>query len=127
MCIIDHYIVEAGPSREHYCCPAPARAHARCVKPAQIVEAVFENMGLKKRIFKELDSVCKASAILCTNTSTLDVDQIARSTSRYVQREMEGPRVFFLFVFVFFFPTALFGVLACGRFGVGIKYYNTAI
>ena len=48
----------------------------------QIVEAVFENMGLKKRIFKELDAVCKPSAILCTNTSTLDIDQIARSTSR---------------------------------------------
>eukprot|EP00752_Nemacystus_decipiens_P001823 g1761.t1 len=47
-----------------------------------IVEAVFENMGLKKRIFKELDTTCKASAILCTNTSTLDVDQIARSTNR---------------------------------------------
>jgi len=49
---------------------------------AQIVEAVFENMGLKKRIFKELDSACKPSAILCTNTSTLDIDQIARSTNR---------------------------------------------
>lgn len=48
----------------------------------QIVEAVFENMGLKKRIFKQLDSVCKPSAILCTNTSTLDIDQIARATNR---------------------------------------------
>ncbi|CAM9646104.1 unnamed protein product [Sphacelaria rigidula] len=47
-----------------------------------VVEAVFENMGLKKRIFKELDAVCKASAVLCTNTSTLDIDQIARSTNR---------------------------------------------
>ncbi|CAM9567836.1 unnamed protein product, partial [Ectocarpus sp. 8 AP-2014] len=47
-----------------------------------IVEAVFENMGLKKRIFKQLDSVCKPSAILCTNTSTLDIDQIARATNR---------------------------------------------
>lgn len=46
------------------------------------MEAVFENMGLKKKIFKELDSVCKPTAILCTNTSTLDVDQIAQSTSR---------------------------------------------
>lgn len=49
----------------------------------QVVEAVFENMELKKRIFEELDSECKASAILCTNTSTLDVDQIARSTNRW--------------------------------------------
>lgn len=49
---------------------------------SQIVEAVFENMDLKKHIFRELDSTCKPSAILCTNTSTLDIDQIARSTNR---------------------------------------------
>ena len=53
-----------------------------CVEIIQIVEAVFESMSLKKKIFKELDSVCKASAILCTNTSTLDVDHIAGATRR---------------------------------------------
>lgn len=57
-------------------------ALATAALTTQIVEAVFENMGLKKRIFKELDAVCKPSAILCTNTSTLDIDQIARSTNR---------------------------------------------
>jgi 3-hydroxyacyl-CoA dehydrogenase len=47
-----------------------------------VIEAVFEEMGLKKEIFGRLDSICKKSAILATNTSTLDVDQIAAATSR---------------------------------------------
>jgi len=47
-----------------------------------IVEAVFENMALKKEIFGELDRVAKAGAILASNTSTLDVDEIARATRR---------------------------------------------
>jgi len=47
-----------------------------------VVEAVFEEMGLKREIFGRLDSICKKSAILATNTSTLDVDQIADATSR---------------------------------------------
>lgn len=48
------------------------------------MEAVFESMELKKKIFRELDAVCKPEAVLCTNTSTLDVDQIARATKRLV-------------------------------------------
>ena len=47
-----------------------------------IVEAVFENMSIKKDVFAQLDQVCKPGAILATNTSTLDVDEIARATSR---------------------------------------------
>ncbi len=47
-----------------------------------IVEAVFENMSLKKQLFAELDKVAKPGAILATNTSTLDVDEIAAVTSR---------------------------------------------
>jgi 3-hydroxyacyl-CoA dehydrogenase len=47
-----------------------------------VIEAVFEEMGLKKEIFGRLDKLCKKDAILATNTSTLDVDEIARSTSR---------------------------------------------
>ncbi len=47
-----------------------------------IVEAVFENMALKKEIFGELDKVAKKGAILASNTSTLDIDEIAASTSR---------------------------------------------
>ncbi len=47
-----------------------------------IVEAVFEAMHLKQEVFAELDRVAKPSAILATNTSTLDVDQIASATRR---------------------------------------------
>ena len=47
-----------------------------------VVEAVFENPDLKKKIFKQLDDVCKPGAILATNTSYQDVDAIAAVTSR---------------------------------------------
>jgi 3-hydroxyacyl-CoA dehydrogenase len=47
-----------------------------------IIEAVFESMDLKKKVFAELDSVAKAGALLATNTSTLDVDEIAASVRR---------------------------------------------
>ena len=47
-----------------------------------IVEAVFENMALKKEIFAEIDKVAKPGAILASNTSTLDVDEIAAATQR---------------------------------------------
>src|SRR5712671_3674744 len=47
-----------------------------------VVEAVFENMALKKEVFSQLDRVCKPGAILATNTSSLDIDEIASATSR---------------------------------------------
>ncbi|MCR0981656.1 3-hydroxyacyl-CoA dehydrogenase NAD-binding domain-containing protein [Roseomonas populi] len=47
-----------------------------------VVEAVFEEMGLKKEIFGKLQEIAKPGAILATNTSYLDVDEIAASTSR---------------------------------------------
>jgi 3-hydroxyacyl-CoA dehydrogenase len=47
-----------------------------------VIEAVFENMALKKEIFQKLDSAAKPDAILATNTSTLDIDQIAAVTRR---------------------------------------------
>jgi 3-hydroxyacyl-CoA dehydrogenase len=47
-----------------------------------VVEAVFEGMALKKQVFGELDRVCKPGAILASNTSTLDIDEIASATSR---------------------------------------------
>ena len=47
-----------------------------------IIEAVFEDMDLKKRIFAQLDAVAPAGAILATNTSGLDVNEIARATRR---------------------------------------------
>ena len=47
-----------------------------------VIEAVFETMPLKKEVFAELDRVCKKGAILSSNTSTLNIDEIAASTSR---------------------------------------------
>ena len=47
-----------------------------------VVEAVFESMALKKEVFRELHRVCKLGAILATNTSSLDIDEIASATSR---------------------------------------------
>ena len=47
-----------------------------------IIEAVFEDMDLKKTIFKNLDAICKDGAILATNTSALNIDEIAAETSR---------------------------------------------
>jgi 3-hydroxyacyl-CoA dehydrogenase len=47
-----------------------------------IIEAVFENMDVKKEIFGKLDKIAKPGAILASNTSYLDIDEIAASTSR---------------------------------------------
>jgi 3-hydroxyacyl-CoA dehydrogenase len=47
-----------------------------------VVEAVFEGMELKKKVFAELDAATRPDAILATNTSTLDIDAIASVTSR---------------------------------------------
>jgi 3-hydroxyacyl-CoA dehydrogenase len=47
-----------------------------------VIEAVFEDIEVKKAVFKELDRVCKSGAVLATNTSCLDIDAIAAVTSR---------------------------------------------
>ncbi|WP_302410063.1 3-hydroxyacyl-CoA dehydrogenase NAD-binding domain-containing protein [Comamonas kerstersii] len=47
-----------------------------------VIEAVFEDLDVKKAVFKELDRVCKPGSVLATNTSYLDIDAIAASTSR---------------------------------------------
>jgi 3-hydroxyacyl-CoA dehydrogenase len=47
-----------------------------------VIEAVFEEMPIKKEVFAKLDAVCKPDAVLATNTSTLDVDEIASATKR---------------------------------------------
>jgi 3-hydroxyacyl-CoA dehydrogenase len=53
------------------------------IKNADIViEAVFEEMGVKEKVFKKLDEVMKPGAILASNTSTLDVNKIAAFTKR---------------------------------------------
>ena len=47
-----------------------------------VIEAVFEEMAVKKDVFAKLDKICKADAVLATNTSTLDVNEIAGATAR---------------------------------------------
>ena len=47
-----------------------------------IIEAVYESMDVKKDIFGKLDTICKPGAILASNTSYLDIDEIASATSR---------------------------------------------
>ena len=47
-----------------------------------IIEAVFEEMGVKQTVFEQLDAIAKPGAILASNTSTLDVDKIAAFTQR---------------------------------------------
>src|SRR2546425_460644 len=47
-----------------------------------VIEAVFEEMPIKQEGFARLDAICKADAVLATNTSTLDVDEIASATKR---------------------------------------------
>jgi 3-hydroxyacyl-CoA dehydrogenase len=47
-----------------------------------VIEAVFENMAVKHDVFAKLDAICKPSAILASNTSTLDIDAMAAATKR---------------------------------------------
>ena len=47
-----------------------------------VIEAVFEEMGVKKEVFAKLDAVCKPGAVLATNTSYLNIDEIAGATKR---------------------------------------------
>ena len=47
-----------------------------------VIEAVFEEMPIKKEVFAKIDKICKADAVLATNTSTLDVNEIGGATTR---------------------------------------------
>ncbi len=51
-------------------------------KVDMVIEAVFENLALKKAVFAKLDQVAKRGAVLASNTSTLDIDAIASATKR---------------------------------------------
>jgi 3-hydroxyacyl-CoA dehydrogenase len=57
-------------------------AYADLAQSDIVVEAVFEDMAVKEKVFTQLDAVMKPGAILASNTSTLDVDQIAAFTKR---------------------------------------------
>jgi 3-hydroxyacyl-CoA dehydrogenase len=60
----------------------PSLDYAAAAKADLVIEAVFEDLAVKKAVFQALDKVMKRGAILATNTSTLDVDRIAAFTKR---------------------------------------------
>ncbi len=57
-------------------------SYADIAKVDLVIEAVFEDIEVKKTVFRELDRVCKPGAVLATNTSYLDIDAIAAATGR---------------------------------------------
>ena len=61
---------------------APTLDYAALANADLVIEAVFENMALKKDIFHKLDGIARPGAVLGTNTSTLDIDEIAAVTQR---------------------------------------------
>ncbi|MBA3504588.1 MAG: enoyl-CoA hydratase/isomerase family protein [Betaproteobacteria bacterium] len=60
----------------------PTLSYAAIKGADLVIEAVFEDMDVKQRVFQQLDEVMKPGAILATNTSTLDVNRIAAGTNR---------------------------------------------
>ncbi|HLJ91298.1 MAG TPA: 3-hydroxyacyl-CoA dehydrogenase NAD-binding domain-containing protein [Candidatus Angelobacter sp.] len=60
----------------------PTLSYDEFSKVDMVIEAVFEGMALKKEIFGELNRICKPGAILASNTSTLNIDEIASATTR---------------------------------------------
>ncbi len=60
----------------------PTLSYEDLAVPDLVIEAVFEDMTIKEQVFRRLDGVAKAGAILASNTSTLDLDHIARVTQR---------------------------------------------
>src|SRR4030095_10802019 len=61
---------------------APTLDYADLAQCDIVIEAVFEDLGVKEKVFRALDVVAKPGQILATNTSTLDVDRIADFTKR---------------------------------------------
>lgn len=82
----------AGQVKKGRLKPADAEARGKLLTPTLsydaiggadiVIEAVFEDMGVKEKVFTTLDRVMKPGAILASNTSTLDVDRIAAITKR---------------------------------------------
>jgi 3-hydroxyacyl-CoA dehydrogenase len=87
---IDVQLVEADPAaleRGMGRVRDPSRIHPstdleRVADCDVVIEAVFEDMGVKTELFRRLDAMVKPGAVLATNTSYLDVDEIARATQR---------------------------------------------
>ncbi len=74
--------LQPGQMEQRLALISPTLDYAALSDADLVIEAVFENMALKKDIFAKLDAVAKPGAILGTNTSTLDIDEIAAVTKR---------------------------------------------
>ena len=61
---------------------ATGNGYASLTECDLVIEAVYEDMAVKQRVFRELDGVLQPTAILASNTSTLDLNEIAAATSR---------------------------------------------
>jgi 3-hydroxyacyl-CoA dehydrogenase len=70
-------VAEAAQSRLTPTLDWPALAHADLV-----IEAVFEDLAVKQAVFRQIDAHARPGAVLATNTSYLDIDQIAQATAR---------------------------------------------
>jgi 3-hydroxyacyl-CoA dehydrogenase len=74
--------LEAAEMEKRVALISKATAYEQIAEADVVIEAVFEEMGVKQQVFKEIDRVMKPDALLLTNTSALDIDQIAEVTSR---------------------------------------------
>jgi 3-hydroxyacyl-CoA dehydrogenase len=74
--------IDAAEAQRRLARVTPTRELERLADADLVVEAVFEDMGVKKELFARLDRIARPGATLATNTSYLDVDQIAAATNR---------------------------------------------
>ncbi|HUG52508.1 MAG TPA: 3-hydroxyacyl-CoA dehydrogenase NAD-binding domain-containing protein [Vicinamibacteria bacterium] len=74
--------ITAAQAQERLSLVHPTLSYADLAPADIVIEAVFEDMAVKQGVFKTLDATMKPGAILATNTSTLDVDALARATRR---------------------------------------------
>ena len=72
----------AGEAEHRLAMLKPTLAYEDLANADLIIEAVFEDMEVKKQVFQQLDAVAKPAAILASNTSTLDLNRIAAFTAR---------------------------------------------
>jgi len=74
--------LDAAKAQSQAALLVPVLDYAQIADVDLVIEAVFEDMGIKKQVFGQLDTVMRDGAILATNTSTLDIDEIAATTAR---------------------------------------------
>lgn len=77
-------MLERGAARQRVAPPLANVTYSSSIQSVAgvdlVVEAVFEDMGIKEKIFQQLSAICKPGALLCSNTSTLDIDHLASQT-----------------------------------------------